>query len=459
MTLSTLADELSAEQVGGDARFNSVSTDSRVLSPGQLYVALVGENFDGNDFIGQAVDKGAAAAVVSDSADHDLPLLRVKDSTLALGQIGHINRKKSQAKVIALTGSQGKTTVKEMLGQILATCGNPLVTTGNLNNAIGVPLTLLELNQHHDFAVVEMGANALGEIAYSVALVEPDIGLITNAGSAHLEGFGGYHGIVSGKGEIIDGVKAEGTVVLNKNDKAFDCWRERAATKRVVSFAIFDDGNETVNRSDIQADYFASQLLIGNRGLLSFELRYPTGTKQISLKLLGKHNVANAVAAAAVAMEAGASAENVVEGLQQLVPVQGRMCALPGPNNSQLIDDSYNASPTSVKAAIDVLADFSGTRILVVGDMKELGEATTQAHKEVGEYASEKKINAVWSVGQMSELTSSAAAGVGRHFANQQELIKSCLRAADAETVFLIKGSRSARMDAVVDGLIRGEAV
>ena len=450
MTLSLLAQELGGELLGEDVIFSNVSTDTRSLKHGDLYLALVGENFDGNNFIKEAERAGAGSAVISRQVVSQVPSLKVTDTHAALAKIANMNRQRSAAKIIAVTGSQGKTTVKEMLGSILNNSADCLATEANLNNTIGVPLTLLNLELQHEYAVIEMGANGADEIAFSVAATEPDIALITNASPAHIEGFGSLQGIVTAKGEIIDGLKSDGVMVLNADDTYVDDWSARAEGKRTVRFGY--------EKAAGDAQYFASRVVVENDGTSNFILHSPQGEQELNIRFLGKHNVLNAVAASAVAMEAGASLTDVKEGLAKLNPLSGRLSRLSGVNGCHLIDDSYNASPGSFFAAIDVLSRLSGQKILVMGDMKELGIDTDSAHSSIGKYAADAKLDALWGTGEKSKLAIDAYTGKGRHFENKEKLIVGLLDITNSDLTVLIKGSRGAKMNEVVTALkIDGE--
>lgn len=452
MTLSLLAEELKADLHGEDVSFSKVSTDTRSLARGDLFLALVGGNFDGNKFIAQAEEKGACAAVVSENGSDSvsqLPVLRVVDTHKALGKIANINRKRSKAKVIALTGSQGKTTVKEMLGAILNIRADCLITEANLNNTIGVPLTLLKINEEHEFVVVEMGANSAGEISFSANVTQPDLAVITNASAVHIEGFGSLQGIVSAKGEIIDGLSDDGVLILNGDDEHIADWVQRAGSKRVVKFSYADEKQGS--------DYYATDVEILARGVTRFNLLTPIGDRMISSNLLGKHNVVNAVAASAAAIEVGASLDDVALGLNNLQPVKGRLSPLPGIKGSILIDDSYNASPGSFKAAIDVLMSFPGRKILLAGEMKELGSETDFAHVSVGEYALDSGVDELWATGENCKQMVNAFGSNGKYFTSKEEMVDACKLAASADLVLLLKGSRGAGMDTVVNALIDDE--
>jgi UDP-N-acetylmuramoyl-tripeptide--D-alanyl-D-alanine ligase len=450
MTLSTVAQELAGELLGEDVIFSHVSTDTRSLEKNDLYLALVGDSFDGNNFVEQAAQAGASSAVVSKPVACDIPLLVVQDTHVALGKIANINRRRSDARVIALTGSQGKTTVKEMIASILQNSAECLATEANLNNTIGVPLTLLKLEEKHKYAVIEMGANGAGEIAFSVSVTQPNIALITNASPAHIEGFGSLEGIVTAKGEIIDGLDDSGVMVLNADDVFVDDWAARAADKRMVRFSY--------SNAVGTAEYFASRVSENEDGTSRFTLHTPIGEQDLNIRFLGKHNVLNAVAASAVAIEAGAQLTDVAQGLANLNPVAGRLSRVAGLNGCRLIDDSYNAGPGSFSAAIDVLAGQPGKKVLVMGDMKELGDETDSAHIAVGEYAAKAGLDAFWGIGEKSKLAIDAYAGSARHFDTREELIEALIAIVNSEMTILIKGSRGAKMNEVVTALkIDGE--
>lgn len=442
MTLSALATQLGGELIGPDVEFSSLITDTRALTPGSMYLALIGEQFDGNDFVEQAQRCGASGAIVSRETAKGLPQLRVADTHDALGKIAGINRARSSARVIALTGSQGKTTVKELIGAILRERASTLVTPENLNNTIGVPLTLLALAREHEFAVIEMGANRHGEIAFSVRVAQPDVALITNANAAHIEGFGSLDGIVTAKGEIIDGLKTDGTLLLNGDDANCPIWQRRAGSRKSLLFSqINKQGN---------AQYYAGDISINADALTTFVLVTPKGETQVAMNLLGKHNVTNGIAAAAAAMEVGASLDNVVAGLRVVKPVAGRLAPLPGYNGCRLIDDSYNASPSSFRAAIDVLTCHSGPTYLVVGDMRELGSESDSAHRQIGTYAASAGVDRLLAVGDSSRITAAAFGKRAKHFENKADLVAECKLLAGPGVTFLIKGSRGAAMDTVV---------
>jgi len=451
LLLSEIAAPVRGRLVGADVAFSAVSTDSRKIEPGQLFVALAGPNFDGHDYLNEVAGKGAVAALVErEVPDVALPQLLVGDSRLALGRLGAFNRQAYTGPLAAVTGSSGKTTVKEMLASILRAGlnGPVLATRGNLNNDLGVPLTLLELAPEHVGAVIELGASRLGEIGYTADLTKAQVAIITNAGTAHVGEFGGPDKIVEAKGEILEGIGADGVAVLNKDDPAFAIWKRRVRGRPVLSFAL----------DNAAADFHASTLTRDARGCQAFRLHGPAGEAHIQLNLLGVHNVANALAAAAAAHALGVPLAGIVEGLQALSPVKGRAVAQLAANGVRVIDDSYNANPASMCAAVDILAGFSGRTVLVLGDMGELGEWAEQGHREVGAYAA-GKVSALYAVGPLMTYAVDAFGTQGRHFADQASLIQALAAEQDQNTTILIKGSRSAAMDKVVAALCgTGEA-
>lgn len=444
LRLSELLVALDARLVGADAVFSAVSTDSRKIEPGQLFIALTGPNFDGHAYLAAVAAKGAVAVLVErEVVGVELPRLVVADTRLALGQLGAINRQAYQGPLAAVTGSSGKTTVKEMLASILRVgfTGPVLATRGNLNNDLGAPLTLLELAPEHVGAVIELGANHVGEIAYTVSLTKPQVAIITNAGNAHVGEFGGPDKIIQAKGEILEGLPADGTAILNLDDKAFATWQQRNGGRRMLSFAV----------SNSAADFYTGELARDARGCLAFTLQSPAGSARIQLNLLGEHNVANALAAAAAAHALGVSLVGIKAGLESLQPVKGRAAAQLASNGARVIDDTYNANPISMCAAVDILAGFSGRTVLVLGDMGELGEWAEQGHRDVGAYAADK-IDALYAVGPLMAHAVAAFGPQGQHFADQASLIAAVLH-EPAGCSILIKGSRSAAMENVVVAL------
>jgi len=451
MTLSDLTTVTAGKLINGDCSFKQLSTDSRAVVAGDVFLALSGENFDGHQFCQQAVDNGAIALVVERRLAIDVPQLLVSSAHCALGKIAQFNRHQYQGPVIAVTGSNGKTTTKELIASILAQKGKTLATLGNLNNDIGVPLTLLRLNEEHQYSVVEMGANGQGEIAYCTALATPDVAIITNAMGAHLEGFGSLQGVVEAKGEIFDGLAESGTAVVNLDDANVEQWLEMLADKQVT----------TVSLKNALASVFASdlkQLAAGNyQFTLNIREEEQLICQQVTLQLLAIHNVKNALMAAASCFAIGCTVDNIVAGLEQAQAINGRLKQLKGINGATLIDDSYNGNPDSVKAGIDLLAQLPGKKMLILGDMAELGCDELKLHSEVGEYAADNKIDYLISSGvkgalaanEFAQLTKTSALA----FDNKKEVIAVVKEMMDNETKILIKGSLSAGMGEVVNAL------
>lgn len=445
--LAELTPVLDGQLLGADVQILRVHTDSRSLRSGDLFVALTGDNFDGHDYLPQAEAAGAAAALVDAWQDSsELPQLAVGDTRVALGLLGRHNRQQFKGTLIALTGSSGKTTVKELLASIGGTAVGSdavLATRGNLNNEVGVPLTLLELNGQHKLAVIELGASLPGEIAWTRSLAQPQVVLINNAGMAHAGEFGGPEQVIRAKGEILDAMQGQGTAVLNLDDAAFAQWRERNSAGRLVTFSVENE----------QADVFSRNARFDQNGRMSFELCTPVGNEQLQLQLAGAHNLNNALAAAAAAYAAGIGLDNIVQGLEQAQPVAGRCLQHHLSHGGVLIDDSYNANPASMRAGMDLLAGMNGQRILVLGDMGELGEWAEAEHRALGEYAN-GKADVLFAVGPNMQHAVNAFKGMAQHFASQQELLAAVENKITLPTSYLVKGSRSAAMEQVVAAIL-----
>jgi len=448
-SLHQIAEQLDARIVGPDAAFNSVSIDTRTLQSGDLFVALKGPAFNGHAFTDSARDKGASGLVVSEQVSTQLPALIVSDTREALGRIARLNRDQFKGKVLAITGSAGKTTVKEMAASILSQKGNVLATRGNFNNEIGVPLTLLRITADNDYAVLELGASSIGEIAYTAALVEPDVAIITNAAEAHIEGFGSLNNVVQAKGEIIDGLPEQGVAVINVDDLNAYKWLQRAGTRPVTTFSLSNKP---------EADFGADKIVINRSGACQFTLVTPQGEIDIVLQHLGKHNIANALAAAAGAMVLGASLMDIRAGLEQVQPVKGRMISQQGINGARVIDDTYNANPESLRAAVDVLALSQGYKILVLGDMAELGEEALRNHADSARYALDQGVNELYSVGILSANAARVFGDNGHAFSDKKTLIDALSSRLDQDATVLVKGSRSAQMEQVVEAITGGKS-
>ena len=448
--LSELAAATHGAVRGADVSITSVSTDSRRLKQGDLYVALKGPRFDGHDYVADAKSRGAAAAMVSRDLDMDLPCLRVADTRIGLGRMAAAWRRRSEAKVAAVTGSNGKTTVKEMLAVILARRGSTLATLGNLNNDIGLPLTLCRL-QDERFAVVELGANRPGEIDYLSRIARPDVAILNNAGRAHLEGFGDLEGVARAKAEILNGLSDDGVFVYNADDPFAPLWRELAGNRASLGFGLSEDAR-------IRSPDAAARLVWDEEGFRSeFSVQTPTGELQIRLRLAGEHNRMNALAAIAAAQVLGASREDIEAGLASLPPVPGRLYSRWGPGGMRVIDDSYNANPDSVRMAIALLRQAPGRRVLVLGDLGELGADAPALHEELGEHAREAGVERLFTCGELSAHSCRGFGEGAAHFSTRKELVDFLAAELDAADTVLVKGSRAAAMEKVVQALCGGD--
>jgi len=440
--------------IGAGAGFRGISTDSRKVVPGSLFVALRGDRFDGHDHVEAAFASGAVAALVARELPGLGPLVLVDDTVAALGRLAAAWRARRQLPLVAITGSTGKTTVKEMVAAILGRCGPVLATRGNLNNHIGLPLTLLELDASHLGAVVELGANHPGEIASLTDIAQPTVGVVINAGPVHLEGFGDVAGVARAKGELFSGLGPAGTAVINADDPYAGVWQELAADRRTLTFGVEADADVTTEATAItETD--------GLRPRLHFSLVTPLGSTDVELPLAGRHNVANALAAAAAALVAGADLAAVRAGLAMVSVVPGRLQGVAGPSGSLIIDDTYNANPTAFAAAIELLATRPGRRWLAVGDMGELGDDALRWHAWVGEQARARGIDRLLAVGALAARAADAFGDHGEAFADQDGLVAALRDGLDHEVTLLVKGSRAAHMERVVEALageeVRGE--
>ncbi|WP_318363861.1 UDP-N-acetylmuramoyl-tripeptide--D-alanyl-D-alanine ligase [Enterobacter sp.] len=443
VNLSQLAGILNGELIGSDLTIDAVTTDTRKLTPGCLFVALKGERFDAHDFAATAKEGGAGALLVSRKVECDLPQLLVKDTRLAFGELAAWVRQQVPTRVVALTGSSGKTSVKEMTAAILSQCGNTLYTAGNLNNDIGVPMTLLRLTPEHEFAVIELGANHQGEIAWTVSLTRPEAALVNNLAAAHLEGFGSLAGVAKAKGEIFTGLPQNGIAIMNADNNDWLNWQSVIGDRKTWRFSP----------NAANSDFTATNIHVTSHGT-EFTLQTPTGNVEVLLPLPGRHNIANALAATALSMAVGATLDAVKTGLAQLKAVPGRLFPIALGENQLLLDDSYNANVGSMTAAAQVLSEMPGYRVMVVGDMAELGAESEECHAQVGAAAKAAGLDRVLSVGTASK-TLSDASGVGEHF-NDKSAVVTRLKALIAEhqiITILVKGSRSAAMEEVVHAL------
>jgi UDP-N-acetylmuramoyl-tripeptide--D-alanyl-D-alanine ligase len=461
MTVQAAARALQEEWSGGDIWFSGVSTDSRAIMPGDLFVALMGDKFDGHDFVAEVVAKGAVAAIVhrdwkAGNPKAAIPVIRVGNTRLALGNLAAFWRRRFAIPLVAVTGSNGKTTVKEMIASILRhiPCrpgdsehagqaeqvegsDQVLATEGNLNNDIGVPLTLLRLREHHKYAVIEMGMNHAGEIAYLTSLAKPSVALITNAGNAHVEALGSVEAVARAKGEIFEGLDQQGIAVINAGDPHASLWRGLAGNRKVMDFGLQE-------RAAVTARYESGPF--GSR----VALLLPDGTRAVELQVPGEHNVENAAAAAAVAVAMGVGAEAITFGLNAFTGVKGRMQKKQGLHGSTLIDDTYNANPDSVRAALAVLARAAGRKIFVLGDMGELGAAARDLHGRIGVEARAAGVDTLVAMGEFSTYSVAAFGAGARHFEKIEELVAEVEGLLAPGDTMLIKGSRFMQMERVV---------
>jgi UDP-N-acetylmuramoyl-tripeptide--D-alanyl-D-alanine ligase len=440
MQLAEAASLLDARCTATDVSFRGVSTDTRGLEPGSLYFALRGPNFDGHDFIEAARERGAAAAAVSRDCSTSLPLLRVPDTRLALGRLAMHWRNRFDLPVVAVTGSNGKTTVRAMTTAILSRCGQTLSTRGNLNNEIGLPLTLARLSANDDYAVLEMGANHPGEIARLAGIAQPTIAVVTNAGPAHLEGFGSLDGVARSKGEVFTRLESHAIAVINAEDAFAPLWRRLAGHCRVLDFGL-----------DEPAAVHAAW--DGDAEGSDIRMETPRGALELHLSLPGRHNVMNALAAAAASLAAGAGLAAIREGLESLAPVAGRFNRRRLPGNVTVIDDTYNANPDSLQAGLEALALAGGQTWLVLGDMGELGTGSASLHREAGRRAQVLGIDRLYTLGSLAREAAEAFAGPGGAYDELDELLAALRRDLSGPLYILVKGSRSMRMERVVTAL------
>lgn len=442
----TIAAAAQGHLVGDDGVFQSASTDSRQLQTGDLFVALRGERFDGHQFLSQAIAGGAQAIMVNHECDVGVTQIVVPDTRLALGTLAKLWRQQFSLSLVAITGSNGKTTVKEMLASILKRLGETLVTQGNLNNDIGVPLTLLRLHADHRYAVIEMGANHPGEIRYLAGLAQADVGLITNAGPAHLEGFGDIKGVATAKAELFEHLTESQTAVINADDVFAPLWREVAAHCRRLEFGL--EHSAVAVKGVWHADL--NRLMIDTA----------QGSCEVDLPVPGIHNARNALAAAAAAAAVGAGPAEIKAGLEAMLPVKGRLYPRSGIYGLKILDDTYNANPESLRAALEVVNAMPGEAWLILGDMGELGAAGPEFHARMGEWASRHGIRRLFTLGPLSAVAAEHFGENAHMFAvDQAQALIDCVReaarrSAGATINLLVKGSRAMRMERIVAELL-----
>ena len=461
MLLSQAAQVLNGRLAGPDVRFAAVSTDSRKIKIGDLFVALRGEHFDGYEFAAAALQSSAVAVMVNAHSYEARPLLLnpesrilvVEDTRLALGRLAAYWRRQFDIPLVAITGSNGKTTVKEMLASILRKAsGNEaavLATQGNLNNDIGMPLTLLQLNAQHRYAVIEMGMNHPGEIDYLTLIACPDVALITNASGAHLEGLGSVEAVARAKGEIFAGLRQRGAAVINADDDNAPLWRTLVGSHPLLEFGLSRQADVT------------GQWQPQDTGL-HLDAHTPSGDFSADLQVPGAHNACNALAATAAAIVLNVPLETIVAGLEKFGGVAGRLQRKAARHGATLIDDTYNANPASLRAAIGVLAQSNvgkpdGRRVLVLGDMGELGDNAAAFHAEIGSEARSAGIEKLYALGELSRNAVRAFGNGAQHFGRIEDLQKALEDELGKGVTVLVKGSRFMKMERVVEYLESGE--
>jgi UDP-N-acetylmuramoyl-tripeptide--D-alanyl-D-alanine ligase len=447
-TLLDTARVLGGTLIGQDVRYSVVSSDSRTLSPGALFVALRGPNFDGGEFVAAAAARGANGALVERQMPVALPQIVVPDALRALQQLATTWRADFDIPIVAVAGSNGKTTAKEMTAAILSRMGACMATHGNLNNHIGVPLTLMRLEPAHRSAVVEMGANHIGDVAELIKLARPTVGLITNAGAEHLEGFGDLDGVAKGEGETVACLESGATAIINADDPYAGYWRSVSSAGRIHTFGVH-------GAADFMARH-AVQAIERGEFATRFTLISPSGERPILLRAGGAHNIANALAAAAAASAAGASLEDIAAGLADFRAVSGRLQLKAGPRDSWIIDDTYNANPSSVRAGLEVLRSLPGQTWLVLADMAELGEHTSDSHAHIGSYARDCGVKRLFAMGSQSSRAVETFGAGGEWFADADSLIRRLQAELAPGVTVLIKGSRVNRLERVVQALTGG---
>ncbi|MBN8728190.1 MAG: UDP-N-acetylmuramoyl-tripeptide--D-alanyl-D-alanine ligase [Xanthomonadales bacterium] len=445
LDLSDIAAWSGGRLVGTDARIEAVATDTRTLGAGALFVALQGERHDAHDFAAEAVARGAAALLVARELPLALPQVVVPDTLAALGAVARGWRRRSPAKVVGITGSNGKTTVKTLAASILGRHGRTHVNAGNFNNEIGLPLTLLSMPADTEFAVLEMGAGKPGDIAYLARIAEPDVALVNNVAAAHLERLGSLQGVAETKGAVYRALPESGTALINADDAFADYFARLAAPRRMLGFGV-------MRRADIGASFEPEAAAAGR-----FRLLTPQGHAEIALPLPGRHNIMNALAATSIALALGVPLATIRAGLEAAPAVAGRLASRGHPSGALVIDDSYNANPGSFAAAIATLALRPGERVLVMGDMKELGAEAVRLHAEVGALARRSGIERLYAVGELSAAAVAAFGPAARHFADQADLAAQLAAELHAGMTVLVKGSRSSAMERVVGMLVGGD--
>jgi len=458
MSLQQLTTIVGGELHGANLQVNTVSSDTRSIQPGDLFVALQGDNFNANEFAVQAAEKGAVAALVNADVALDIPYIKVDDTLEALTALAAEQREKTNIPVVGITGSNGKTSVKEMLASILVQSKSVLATAGNLNNQIGVPLTLLKLKPEHEVAVIEMGASQKGDIAHLCQIAKPTVAILNNVAAAHLEGFGSLAGVAQAKAEIISGLTSDGIAVLNRDEPWFDQWVELLAGRQLLSFGCGSHADLWVDSQTVKTG------LKDNRFVTNFDLHYQGQIIDIRLNLIGQHNVMNALAAASAATALGCDLTQIKQGLAAFNAVDGRLQVIKGKGGSLVVNDCYNANPRSFEVAMACLSHVDKPLWLVLGDFAELGVDSEKIHQQIGEDIAKSGVTHFFAVGEKmlaavnafnQQLSSSSKRA--QHFKNKQQMAEVLQQELESEVLVLVKGSRSQGLETVVEEITHSE--
>jgi len=441
MQISKAAEILQTRYQGDDVCFLGCSTDTRTIKEKELFIALRGENFDGHDYLDKAKASGASAVLVEEKCEAVRPSIIVKNTRQAMGELARNWRASFSIPLIAITGSNGKTTVKEMVAAICGCKSSVLATQGNLNNDIGVPLTLFGLGDDHQYAVIEMGANHPGEIEWLSQIAQPSVAIITQCAPAHLEGFGSIEGVAHAKSEIFTGLPEDGVAVINGDDDFADLWRKKSKHANQLTFGLGSDNEIT-----------AESVRIDN-GKSSFQMITPVGKVEIALNLPGRHNITNALAAAACAISLGTALSIIKQGLESVSAVKGRLQIKTGLKQCRIIDDTYNANPASLDAALEVLDEFPGRHWLVLGDMGELGNDDKVLHARAGEKSKASGVESLYALGELTKFTVQFFGEGARHVDNHEQLASLIREEIDSDVTILIKGSRAMGLEQLVNAL------
>ena len=446
MQISKAAEILQARYQGDDVCFLGCSTDTRTIKKKELFIALHGENFDGHDYLDKAKASGASAVLVEENCDATIssigPSIIVKNTRRAMGELAKNWRARYFIPLVAITGSNGKTMVKEMVAAICNCKSSVLATQGNLNNDIGVPLTLFGLNDDHQYAVIEMGANHPGEIEWLSQIAQPTVATITQCAPAHLEGFGSIEGVARAKSEIFIALSEDGVAVINGDDDFADLWREKSKHSNQITFGL--GGNNEITAKSIRIE----------NGKSSFQIVTPVGNVEINLNVPGRHNITNALAAAACAISLGIALSLIKQGLESVSAVKGRLQIKTGLKQCRIIDDTYNANPASLDAALEVLDEFPGRHWLVLGDMGELGKDDKVLHTRAGEKSKASGVERLYALGELTKLTVQSFGEGARHIDNHEQLASLIAEEIDSDVTILIKGSRAMGLEHLVNALV-----